>query len=124
MGLDKTAEGYQEEGIIKLLKNIRDDLAGNVIIPNNRPNNRPDNGDYDSFDTSDDSFDTSGNKGSIIKGLKDGLEKLRNRKKIDNQSLVNNINEQNDDNTTEDIYRNNKEKNDKNVDDTNKKKII
>ena len=38
MGLDKTAEGYQEEGVIKLLKNIRDGLAGNVIIPNNRPN--------------------------------------------------------------------------------------
>ena len=27
-GLDKTAQGYQEEGIIKLLKDIRDSLAG------------------------------------------------------------------------------------------------
>ena len=27
-GLDKTAQGYQEEGIIKLLKYIRDGLAG------------------------------------------------------------------------------------------------
>ena len=95
-GLDKTVQGYQEEGVIKLLKDIRDGLA-------NRPNNRPDNdgddyngddynGDDDSFDITpydtpymsddeDDSFDTSGNKGSIIEGLKDGLEKLRNRKK-------------------------------------------
>ena len=30
--LDKTAQGYQEEGIIKLLKDIRDGLAG-VITP-------------------------------------------------------------------------------------------
>ena len=54
MGLDKTAQGYQEEGVIKLLKDIRDDLAGGV---NRRPNdNRPDDGfDDDSFD--DDSFD-------------------------------------------------------------------
>ena len=31
MGLDKTAQGYQEEGIIKLLKYIRDGLAGGII---------------------------------------------------------------------------------------------
>ena len=40
MGLDKNAEGYQEEGVIKLLKDIRDGLAGN------RNNNR-NNGDDD-----------------------------------------------------------------------------
>ena len=28
MGLDKTAVGYQEKGVIKLLKDIRDGLAG------------------------------------------------------------------------------------------------
>ena len=55
IGLDKTAQGYQEEGVIKLLKDIRDGLAGGV---NRRPNdNRPDdNRPDDSFD--DDSFDT------------------------------------------------------------------
>ena len=31
MGLEKTAQGYQEEGIIKLLKDIRDGLAGGII---------------------------------------------------------------------------------------------
>ena len=31
MGLDKTAQGYQEEGIIKLLKDIRDGLASGII---------------------------------------------------------------------------------------------
>ena len=29
-GLDKTAQGYQEEGAIKLLKDIRDSLAGGI----------------------------------------------------------------------------------------------
>ena len=31
MGLDKTVQGYQEEGILKLLKDIRDGLAGGII---------------------------------------------------------------------------------------------
>ena len=55
-GLDKTAQGYQEEGATKLLKDIRDGLVGGVNrIPND---NSPDDGfDYDSFD--DDSFDTT-----------------------------------------------------------------
>ena len=30
MGLDKTSQGYQEEGVMKLLKDIRDGLAGNI----------------------------------------------------------------------------------------------
>ena len=42
-GLDKTVQGYQEEGVIKLLKYIRDGLAGNV----NRSNNRPDDNNND-----------------------------------------------------------------------------
>ena len=53
-GLDKAAVGYQEEGVIKLLKNIRDGLSGNV----NRPNNRPDdNNDDDRPDRPDDGPD-------------------------------------------------------------------
>ena len=41
-GLDKTAQGYQEEREIKLLKDIRDGLRVGV---NRRPNdNRPDDG--------------------------------------------------------------------------------
>ena len=57
MGLKKTAEGYQVEDAIKLLKDIRDGLAGGV----NRLNNRQDNNDDDNNDDyySDDSFDTS-----------------------------------------------------------------
>ena len=56
-GLDKTVQGYQEEGVIKLLKDIRDGLKGGVIRPNNRPNN--DNGDDDdnNGDNNDDNDD-------------------------------------------------------------------
>ena len=45
-GVDKTAQGYQDEGIMKILKDIRDALAGNVIIraTPTRPN---DNGNDD-----------------------------------------------------------------------------
>ena len=32
-GSDKTAQGYQEEGVIKLLKDIRDNLAGGRAPP-------------------------------------------------------------------------------------------
>ena len=53
MGLDKTAEGYQEEGVIKLLKDIRDGLAGGVIRQNNRLNGPNDNDDNDD-DNNDD----------------------------------------------------------------------
>ena len=48
MGLVKTAEGYQEEAVIKILKDIRDGLANGVIRPNNMPN-RP-NDDDDRLD--------------------------------------------------------------------------
>ena len=47
-GLDKNA--HQEEGIIKLLKDIRDGLAGNVIIPARPP--RPN--DNENFDNGND----------------------------------------------------------------------
>ena len=61
-GLDKTAQGYQEQGIIKLLKYIRDSLAGNVIIPA-RPPRPNDNGNYDNGDDNgnDENVDDNGN---------------------------------------------------------------
>ena len=33
MGLNKNAPNYQEEGVIKLLKDIKDGLAGRINIP-------------------------------------------------------------------------------------------
>ena len=44
--LDKTAQGYQEEGVIKLLKDIRDGLAGG-IAPRGPGLDYPNNDDYD-----------------------------------------------------------------------------
>ena len=68
-GLNKTAEGYQEEGVIKLLKDIRDGLANNR--PNrfnnrsNRFNNRPDDRPDDDDDDDDDKLDNK-NVGSMF----------------------------------------------------------
>ena len=64
MGLDKNVQGYQEEGVIKLLKDIRDSLAGNVIIPARppRPNDdRDDNGNDDGDDNGNDDANDKGN---------------------------------------------------------------
>ena len=58
-GLDKNAQGYQEECIIKLLKDIRDGLAGNVIIPARPP--RPDNNGNDNNGNDDNGNDNNGN---------------------------------------------------------------
>ena len=52
VGLDKTAQGYQEEGAIKLLKNIRDSLARPP-----RPNNNRDDNDHDNDDNDNDNDD-------------------------------------------------------------------
>ena len=72
-GLDKNVQGYQEEGVIKLLKDIRDNLAGNVIIPARlpRPNdddgdNGDDNGDDDGYDNGDDDGDHGDDKTSYV----------------------------------------------------------
>ena len=53
-GLDKTAQGYQEEGIVKLLKDIRDGLAGGIAprALGGPALDRPD--DNDDNDNSDD----------------------------------------------------------------------
>ena len=62
--LDKNVQGYQEEGVIKLLKDIRDSLAGNVIIPARppRPNDDvDDNGNDDGDDNGNDNGNDDGN---------------------------------------------------------------
>ena len=51
-GLDKTAQGYQEEGVMKLLKDITDSLRGGARPP--RRDN--DNDDDDDDDNDDDDY--------------------------------------------------------------------
>ena len=62
-GLDKTAQNYKEESIIKLVKDIRDGLAGNVIMPARPPrpndNGNDDNGNDDDKIAETDSIDLS-----------------------------------------------------------------
>ena len=67
-GLDKNVKNYQEEGLIKLLKDIRDGLRDNVNrLDDNRPDrpdNRPDGPDRpdnrpDRPDDNDDNDDNS-----------------------------------------------------------------
>ena len=55
-GLDENVKGYQEEGVIKLLKDIKDSLAGNVIITA-RPSRPNDIGDDNGDDNGDDKGD-------------------------------------------------------------------
>ena len=61
-GLDKTAQGYQEEGIIKLIKDIRDGLAGGITpraprVPKGSDDDDDDDDDDDNDDDDDDDDD-------------------------------------------------------------------
>ena len=53
-GLDKTAQGYQEEGVMKLLKDISDSLRGGARPPGPDNNNDDNNDDNDDDDNDDD----------------------------------------------------------------------
>ena len=69
-GLNKTAQGYQEEGITKLPKDIRDSLADNVITPARplRPNDngKDDNGNDDNGNDDNGNDDNGNDKTSFI----------------------------------------------------------
>ena len=71
-GLDKTTPGYQEEGVIKLLKDIRDGLASCI---NRRPdvNRHDDEFDDDEFD--DDELDTTPYDTSYTSDDEDDIKK-------------------------------------------------
>ena len=61
IGLDKTAQGYQEEGVMKLLKDIRDSLAGGVrpLGPDDNDDNNDDKNDDDDNNNNDDNDDNN-----------------------------------------------------------------
>ena len=82
-GLDKNVQNYQEEGIIKLLKDIRNGLRGNVNrLHDNRPDvldNRPDGPDRpdnrpDDNDDNDDNNDNS----MFLNNLNTNLNNIQN----------------------------------------------
>ena len=58
-GLDKTVPNYQREGVIKLLKDIRDNLAGGIVTrrPDDDDDDNDGDGDNDDNDDNDDDDD-------------------------------------------------------------------
>ena len=72
MRLDKTAQGYQEEGVVKIIKDIRDGLRGGVRPPG------PDDNNDDNNDNNDDNNDNNDdNNDDTMKNLKDLETKLK-----------------------------------------------
>ena len=93
-GLDKTADGYQEEVVIKLLKDIRDGLRGGNVDdrpdrPDDRPHDRPDDRPHD---RPDGQYYEKKEK-IVIDYLLNEINNINNKYK----DTVDNINEQNDD---------------------------
>ena len=90
-GLDKTAQGYQEEGITKLLKDIRDSLAGGITprapggpdFNDNDDNDNDDNGnDYDDSDDNnmpDLETEEEAAKTNILNKINNSDEMVRNK---------------------------------------------
>ena len=73
-GLDKTVQGYQEEGVIKLLKDIKDGLKGSNRRDgrnnNNDDNNDGNDNDNDDNDDNDDDDDDDDDDDKIEKQKK------------------------------------------------------
>ena len=81
-GLDKTAQGFQEQGAIKLLKDIRDGL---------RPPGPDDNNDDNNDDNIDDNNDDNNEERVVIKHLLNEVNEVNNINKQHNDT-INNIN--------------------------------
>ena len=107
-GLDKTAQGYQEEGVIKLLKDIRDGLAGGIRLPRPGPGglDRP-NDNYDDYDDdSDDNDDNNDNDDDDDNNDDDNDDNNDNNDDDNNDG----DNDDNNDNNNDDIIKNLKDK--------------
>ena len=75
MGLDKTVLDYQEEGVIKLLKDIRDGLAGGNR-PNGNVDDRPDKPD-DNDDNDDNNMPSLETEEEAPKRIEDFYEQKK-----------------------------------------------
>ena len=80
-GLDKTAQGYQEEGAIKLLKDIRDSLA-RPQRPNNNGDVNGDNNDNNDDNDDNDNVDNDENEDNddsvFLNNLNTNLNNIQN----------------------------------------------
>ena len=98
-GSDKTAEGYQEEGVIKLLKDIRDGLAGGVNRPNRFNDDNYDNDNNNDNDENDDNDRPSDNKLPTLDTMRATVRGLLSRinvMKRESDSYLKTIDKQND----------------------------
>ena len=82
-GLDKNVQGYQEEDVINLLKDIRDSLARPPRPNNNRDDNGDNNDDNDDNDNDDnddnDNDDNDDNYDSVfLNNLNTNLNNIQN----------------------------------------------
>ena len=89
IGSDKTAQGYQEEGVMKLLKDIRDSLAGGGRPPGPDDNDN----DNDDDDDDDDNNDKFSEYQEVISSLID---------EIDNKKYTNGNDDDDDDDDNDD----------------------
>ena len=90
-GLDKNAQGYQEEGIIKLLKDIRDGLAGGITP---RVPRVPKGSDDDDDDEDNDDDDEQKRLSKLLGELRtyEDNEEFKNEPKEDKlDKFVNNM---------------------------------
>ena len=106
-GLDKTVQGYQEEGVIKLLKDIRDGIRGgrNRLDDNGDDGDRPDDNDNnhdnnnndnnddnnDNDENNDDNNDNDDNDDNILEYqevISSLLEEINNKKNNDDNNVA------------------------------------
>ena len=83
--LDKIAQGYQEEGVIKLLKDIRDGLAGGIAPRAPRALGGSDDSDND--DDDDDMPDLETEEAAAERILINSLNKFKNNIAIEMSNL-------------------------------------
>ena len=103
MGLDKTAQGYQEEGTMKILKDIRDDLAGGIVPrgPRGGPGlDRSDDDDMPDLETDEEPLnkfsDKINNFDEMFKNKENELSTKLNKLNNDVKKINNYIKENND----------------------------
>ena len=91
-GLDKNVQGYQEEGVMKLLKDIRDSLARPPRANNNRDDY--DNDDNDDNGNNDDNDDNDDNDNDSYDDYDsdDDYDDRPNDERYDNRVFLNNLN--------------------------------
>ena len=86
-GLDKTAQGYQKEGVIKLLRDIRDGLAGGIAPRPPRAPRAPDDGNDDSDNDDNNMPDLETEEKAAERILINSLKKFKNNIEIEMSNL-------------------------------------